>query len=247
MSVRFKRSYRDRKQAVAKRKKVIIRTLIIIFVFQILFTVFFTTIRIDTISMEPSLAEGSVMVYSPITYGYKVEPLNWTLPQINTPDRGDLIVFTPPYINEKKGIINYISPFIKFLTFGKIDISLIGSEQWDKQLLIKRIIAVPGDTIRIKNFIVAIKTEDSDFFLSEFEVIDANYDISVGDLPEGWNNSIPFSGNMNDYELEENQYFVLGDNRMQSSDSTSWDTLDRNMIRGKVLLTYWPLNKMKFY
>nr|MDA3809667.1 S26 family signal peptidase [Spirochaetaceae bacterium] len=87
----------------------------------------------------------------------------------------------------------------------------------------------------------------SDFFLSEFEVIDKNYDISVGNLPEGWNNSIPFSGNFNDITLKENQYFVLGDNRMQSSDSTSWGVLDRERIKGKVLLTYWPLNKFKLY
>lgn len=247
MPVRFKRSYRDRKQAVAKRKKVIIKVLIIIFTFQILFTVFFSAIRIDSVSMEPSLDQGSIMVFSPMVYGYKFKTFTGRMPQVSTPARGDLIVFSPPYISEKKGLISFFSSIIKFLSFGKIDLQAIGAKSWENQTLVKRVVAIPGDTIKIQNFTALIKSEDSDYFLSEFEVIDTNYDINVGILPEGWDNSIPFSGNMPELILEDNEYFVLGDNRMQSSDSTSWGVLNRDDIEGKVLMTYWPFNKFRFY
>lgn len=247
MPVRFKRSYRDRKQAVAKRKKVILKTIIIIFTFQILFTVFFSTIKIDTISMEPGLEKGSVMIYSPLVYGFNIEMLNIRMPQLQSPERGDLVVLTPPYISNKKGFVSFISPLFKFLSLGKINLQSLGTGKWKQQTLIKRVIAVPGDTLKIQNFKVFIKPSGSDYFLSEFEVLDSSYDIVIEDLPAGWDQALPLSGTMKDVTLENDQYFVLGDNRTQSSDSTSWGVLDRNKIKGRVLMTYWPLNKIKFY
>ena len=245
MSVRFKRSYRDRKQAVAKRKKTIIKVLIIVFSFQIIFTVFISTIKMSSKSMEPSLDAGNVMIYSPVTYGFKINSLNKRLPQFSSPERGDLVVFTPPYILDSKGVINVISSAVKFLTFGKIDLKNFSSDKDNNKYLIKRVIAVPGDTIKMTNFTAFVKSAASEYFLSEFEVVNSNYDISVGILPEGWNATMPFSGNMEELTLEDNEYFVLGDNRMLSSDSTNWGTLDKERIIGKVLLNYWPLSKFR--
>lgn len=247
MSIRFKRSYRDRKQAVAKRKKVIIKVLILVFVFQILSTVAFSTIKMNSISMEPSLEKGSFLVYSPLTFGFKLGLLNSSLKEINPPARGNLIVFTPPYNKSTSGFFSLINPVIKFLSFGKLDLNRIGSDNWENQYLLKRIIAIPGDTLKVKNFTAFIKAGDSGYFLSEFEVIESDYDIAVGILPEGWDDSIPFSGNMTEFKLGKDQYFVMGDNRMQSSDSTNWGILDRGDIKGKVLLTYWPFRKFELF
>ena len=245
MSVRFKRSYRDRKQAVARRKKTVLKVFLIIVSFQIVFTLFFSTIRIDTISMEPSLIKGSVLIYSPFLYGFKINTLKIRLPQVNAPERGDLIVLTPPFIRRKTGFVPFLSSIMKFLSFGKINIEALGSDQWDHKYLVKRIIAVPGDTIKISDYTALIKPQDTDYFLNEFEVIETAYDIDLGKLPEGWDNSLPFSGKMDPLTLEEDQFFVLGDNRMESSDSTYWGILDRKLIEGKVLLTYWPFNRFK--
>jgi len=247
MPVRFKRSYRDRKQAVARRKKTVLKVFLIVISFQIIFSVFFSTIRIDTVSMEPSLLKGSVFIYSPFLYGYKIETLKSRLPQISAPERGDLIVFSPPYIKRKTGFVLFISSVVKFLSFGKINIEALGSNQWDHKLLIKRIIALPGDTVKMTDFTASIKPSDSDYFLNEFEVIESAYDVRLGELPAGWNDSLPFSGNMKPLTLKEDQFFVLGDNRMESSDSTNWGLLDRNLIEGKVLLAYWPFNKFKVF
>ena len=43
--------------------------------------------------------------------------------------------------------------------------------------------------------------------------------------------------------LEENEYFVLGDNRAFSFDSRNWGPLDRERVIGVVRLRLWPLNQ----
>lgn len=247
MSVRFKRSYRDRKQAVTKRKKTIFKIFFVVFSFQIIYSLFFSTIKMDSVSMEPSLSVGSVHIYSPFTYGFHMDLLNVRIPALKSPERGDLIVFTPPYIERREGFIPVLGSILRFLSFGKVNLETIGSDKWDHEYLIKRVIAIPGDTVKLSQFTASIRPSDSSYFLNEFEVIDSSYDADSGTLPEGWNDSLPFSGNMDPLKMEEGQYFVLGDNRAQSSDSTYWGVLDKDLIEGKILLTYWPLKRIKVF
>lgn len=247
VSVRFKRSYRDRKESIARRKKTVLQALIIILSFQILYSVFFTTIKIGNSSMEPSIKKNSVLIYSPVVYGYQLFLINKRLPQIQSPERGDLILLSPPYYEESNNAFSNFSKFIQFLTLGKINLQKLNPDRWDSGALIKRIIAVPGDTVKMRDFSVSIKPAGSDYFLSEFEVIENEYDISIGELPESWPENMPFSGNMSAVTLEDGQYFVLGDNRTLSSDSTSWGLLDRDRIIAKIIMTYWPLKEIQLY
>jgi signal peptidase I len=48
------------------------------------------------------------------------------------------------------------------------------------------------------------------------------------------------------WTIPEGQYFVMGDNRSQSCDSTKWGPLPRDNIIGKVFMTYWPPNRISF-
>ncbi|MBQ1493286.1 MAG: signal peptidase I, partial [Blautia sp.] len=50
------------------------------------------------------------------------------------------------------------------------------------------------------------------------------------------------------YEVPEGCYFVMGDNRINSSDSRFWITthyVKYEQIVGKALFRYWPINKMR--
>lgn len=247
MAVRFKRSYHDRKETIARRKRTVLKALIVCFSFQILFSVFVSTIKINTISMKPGLNPGNIVIYSPFYYGLKTGFLNLHMPPVRAPGRGDLIVFSPPYTEQDKDIVTFMEPIIKFLTFGKINLEFLRNGSRDSHYLIKRVLAVPGDTVRMEDFKVFIKPKGADYFLNEFEVIDNDYDISVGQLPNNWDKSLPFSGNLKPTVLKENEYFVLGDNRMMSSDSVNWGPLTRDRIRGKVIARYWPLEGIRTY
>ncbi|MBB6478834.1 signal peptidase I [Spirochaeta isovalerica] len=247
MAVRFKRSYHDRKETVARRRKTILKVLILLLFFQIVFSLFAATIKMTSISMEPEVSRGSVMIYSPFVYGFKINMLGLQLPQVRTPERGDLIVLTPPYMERRKGAFAVLNGVVKFFTFGKVNLNSISSESWNQGYLIKRIVGIPGDTIRMSDYKVSIKPEGSIYFLSEFEVIDKDYDIQINNLPEFWTDDMPFSGNIDALTLEDDQYFVLGDNRMMSSDSTDWGVLSRERIEGLILMKYWPLNQFTLY
>jgi signal peptidase I len=96
------------------------------------------------------------------------------------------------------------------------------------EFYIKRVIGLPGDTVEVKNNKVTIYNQEHTSGL----VLDEKYlgpgQITLGDLK---------------VKLNSNQYFVLGDNRLRSSDSRSWGTVDRSLITGKVFFRAWPINE----
>lgn len=83
---------------------------------------------------------------------------------------------------------------------------------------IKRIIGLPGETVEIRNGSIYI----------DGVPLDEPY------LRE------PTHGNMPPRTLKSDEFFVLGDNRDNSSDSRSWGPLPRENIIGKAWLSYWP-------
>jgi signal peptidase I len=47
--------------------------------------------------------------------------------------------------------------------------------------------------------------------------------------------------------LDKNEYFVISDNRISSIDSRLWGKVNANQINGKVLIRYFPLNKISAF
>lgn len=101
------------------------------------------------------------------------------------------------------------------------------------QFFIKRIIGLPGEKVEIKDGQVIIYNQESPdgFVLNEKEYLASN---------------AKTTGNLL-IILKDNEYFVMGDNRMFSSDSRSWGPLKDADIIGKVLLRAWPLDKLSVF
>ena len=93
--------------------------------------------------------------------------------------------------------------------------------------LIKRIIGLPGETVEMEDGGVYIhQSEGTVLTLDEHEYIDGPsmiYSIS-GEIPP-------------------DNYFVLGDNRNNSSDSRGGWTVSRDAIHGKAWFSIWPLSE----
>jgi signal peptidase I len=96
------------------------------------------------------------------------------------------------------------------------------------QFFIKRIIGLPSETIAIKDNTVTIYNKDKPqgFVLNEGYL--APEQRTLG-------NSI--------IKLDDNEYFVLGDNRLQSSDSRRWGPVNKSLITGTAFLRPWPITK----
>ncbi len=82
---------------------------------------------------------------------------------------------------------------------------------------IKRIIGLPGEQVEVRDGAVWIN----------------GYRLDEPYLSTG----VPYTGS---WVLGPDEYFVLGDNRANSSDSHAWGPLPRKNIIGKAWLCYWP-------
>lgn len=98
------------------------------------------------------------------------------------------------------------------------DIIVFVSPQVSDLDLIKRVIGLPGDTIRISGGEVQVNGQ----------VLNEPY-IAAAPIYNGeWN-------------VPEGNLFVLGDNRNDSSDSHAWGLLPIDNVIGKAILIYWPI------
>ena len=106
-----------------------------------------------------------------------------------------------------------------------------------KEYLVKRIVGLPGETVKIEDGNVYIKPADS----NEFYLLQENY------LPEGTKTSMMDDAKKkgNEIVLGENEYYCLGDNRPVSNDSRNLGPFTADRIKGVAIIRVFPLNEVK--
>jgi signal peptidase I len=106
--------------------------------------------------------------------------------------------------------------------------------------MVKRLVGMPGDTIRMSGYVLSVKPRGAAEFSSEQQGAAESYAVVTDAQAPGWDAALPASGTLPERVLGSDEYFVLGDNRPESSDSRSWGPVGRARIIGKVVFRYWP-------
>lgn len=159
---------------------------VIVFAVGIFFFVYLLIMRphkIKGASMSPNFPDGEYLLTEKVSY------------YTRDPQRGDVVVFTPPVS--------------------------------DTDEFIKRVIALPGETVSIRDGHVFVNGK----ILKETYLNDTVITSDGVFLNDGQEYSVP-SG----------EYFVMGDNREHSSDSRFWGPITKKSISGRAWVIYWPLN-----
>ena len=187
-------------------------TTVVIAVFVITFVI--QAFQIPTDSMEDTLLVGDYLLVDKLRYGARAgDPFIPYRPV----RRGDIIVFHYP-----------INP---------------------EQHFVKRVVGLPGDRLRLINRQVYINgtrlnepyarhiRRDPDLFRDEFPRLN----IPVSGLEGRWWLQMQKLVEDGQLIIPEKSYFVMGDNRDDSSDSRYWGFVPQENVIGRPLLIYWSL------
>ncbi|MFH1867481.1 MAG: signal peptidase I [Candidatus Omnitrophota bacterium] len=102
-----------------------------------------------------------------------------------------------------------------------------------KKDFIKRLIAVGGETLQIKDGNIWVDSK----LIEEPQILrQIHYYNKPGTLYGEEGNAI---------KVPDDSFFVLGDNSASSRDSRYWGFVPKKYLAGKAFLIYWPLNRMR--
>ena len=129
-----------------------------------------------------------------------------------------------------------------FKTYKRGDIVVLDGANMEgyygKEYLIKRVVGLPGETVKIEDGAVYIKAAGT----TEFYQLVENY------LPSGVKTTMMENGKKkcyNEITLGENEYYCLGDNRPVSNDSRNLGPFTADRIKAVAVIKVYPVNEIK--
>jgi signal peptidase I len=135
----------------------------------------------------------------------------------------------PTFQNKEYILTNLIS--LRFEDIKRGDVIVFKSPTDREKDFIKRVIALPGDSIELKNGYVYINGKQR------------NEQAYLGNTVRTFGGSFLQEGTV--LRVPDDSLAVMGDNRRASSDFREWGFLKKEDVIGKSIVVYWPLNHMR--
>ncbi len=158
-------------------------------------------------SMVHTLEVGDRVLVSRVSY------------KLHDPRRGDIVVFTSPFDTQNSGDDRSLPSRVIHTVLESV-----GLRQPSTEDFIKRVIALPGETVEGKS---------GKIFINGRQLVEPYLaDEPVGDFPAKM--------------IPPGQLWVMGDNRNRSSDSRVFGPIKESKIVGRAILRIWPLNRLGF-
>ena len=164
--------------------------------------------QIPSASMEPTLDVGQRVLVNRVGY------------HLGDPQIGDVVVFHPPAGAENGQECG--------VEQGPREPCPEPTKERSDTNFIKRIVAEPGDTLRIQNGHPVVNG------------VEAEEDF-IRPCRQGGGRGCNFK---QEITIPPDHYFMMGDNRGSSDDSRFWGPVPREWIIGEAFFTYWPVDRI---
>jgi signal peptidase I len=194
----------------------------------------FEPFKIPSGSMVPTLAIGDHVVVTKFAYGVWV-PSVYDIPLVTN--------LMPPHGSGKWPLTNV--ELIDMSDPQRGDIIVFRFPNDERYNYIKRIVAIPGDTIQVKNNKITLNGEpEPTVFVDRMSFVNQACGVSnqkryvetIGEVPHYVLTSTgahsPLA-NYHEYTVPKDTVFVMGDNRDNSEDSRAWGIVRYDQIKGK--------------
>jgi signal peptidase I len=183
--------------------------------FLVLRTFIVEAFKIPSGSMERTLLIGDFLLVNKLAYGAEIPFTHVRLPALRDPQRGDVIVFESP-------------------------------EDMSKTY-VKRLVGVPGDTLEMRDGTLLrnnVKLMERYVFHTapEIDPVEERFRWQREFVLRAANASVgyyPSRNNWGPLVVPEKNYFVLGDNRDNSSDSRYWGFVADSLVKGRPFVIYY--------
>ncbi len=168
--------------------------------------------QIPSGSMIPTLKIGDFILVNKFTYGIRLPVVRNKIVDVNDPERGDVMVFFPPHRPDT--------------------------------YYIKRVIGMPGDEVRYVNNVLFINgKEQPQELVAALPLGNPQFQLlkeTVGDVVHDMRKHVvPGRLSVNGrWVVPEGHYFMMGDNRDNSSDSRDWGPVSEDAIVGKAFAVW---------
>ncbi|MCB0422416.1 MAG: signal peptidase I [Bdellovibrionales bacterium] len=167
-------------------------------------------------SMLPTIHIGDRILVNKLVYNFKIPFTNIMLAKLGEPERGDIVVFEQP-------------------TTGTV--------------MVKRLIGLPGDHIEVKFGYVYVNgtplipedeikerpLEDSSNDTEPFKEVYGDHTYTIQRIP------YRAQFDIKEFDVPEDHFFMMGDNRDNSNDSRFWGTVPRHLIKGRAFSVFYTL------
>lgn len=143
----------------------------------------------------------------------------------------------PTLQNEEHVLINVAASYLT--SIERFDVVIVKSPFDDDELWVKRVIGLPNETIAYKDGLLYVNGE-----VVEETFLDQDY---INQVMEENNLSV-FTEDMEEVVLGDDEYFLVGDNRISSLDSRDErvQAFSRSSIIANGMLVYTPIQEMRY-
>jgi len=187
----------------------------IVFIVLILRSFIAEPFRIPSGSMMPTLLVGDFILVNKFTYGVRLPVLNTKLVELNSPERGDIVVFRFP----KNPTVDYIKRVVG-IPGDKIS-------YYKKTVYVNGKLAKQASLGSYQGVGQGVNMTGAEHFVENLAGVEHSILVKHG-LPsvEGV------------FVVPEGQYFVMGDNRDNSNDSRYWGTVPEENLVGRAFFIW---------